>query len=53
MRNYFPKRLSGASLHTLSNLYDVPVGFATPSPILKFFIALYAVAKGWLLLDIR
>ena len=25
--NYFPKRPSGASLHTLSNLCDVPVGF--------------------------
>ena len=30
MRNYFPKRPSGASLHTLSKLYDVPVGFVTP-----------------------
>ena len=27
MRNYFPKRPSGAPLHTLSKLYDVPVGF--------------------------
>ena len=31
MRNYFPKRLSGAPLHTLSKLYDVPVGFVPPS----------------------
>ena len=30
MRNYFPKRPSGAPLHTLSKLYDVPVGFETP-----------------------
>ena len=44
MRNYFPKRPSGASLHTLSKLYDVPVGFVTPPP--------FAVAEGWLLLDI-
>ena len=31
MRNYFPKRTSGAPLHTLSKLYDVPVGFVFPS----------------------
>ena len=30
MRNYFPKRPLGAPLHTLSKLYDVPVGFVTP-----------------------
>ena len=30
MRNNFPKRPSGAPLHTLSRLYDVPVGFVTP-----------------------
>ena len=29
---YFPKRPSGAPLHTLSKLYDVPVGFVTPPP---------------------
>ena len=29
MRNYFPKRPSGAPLHTLSRLYDVLVGFVT------------------------
>ena len=33
IRSYFPKRLSGAPLHTLSKLYDVPVGFVAP-PIL-------------------
>ena len=31
MRNYFPKRTSGAPLHTLPKLYDVPVGFVSPS----------------------
>ena len=31
MRNYFPKRTSGAPLHTLSKLYDVTVGFVSPS----------------------
>ena len=35
----------------LSKLYDVPVGFV-PSPLLRLFIALFAVADGWLLLDI-
>ena len=29
MRNYFLKRTSGAPLHTLSKLYDVPVGFVS------------------------
>ena len=33
MRNYFPKRASGAPYHTLSELYDVPVGFANPPPL--------------------
>ena len=33
MRNYFPKRPSGAPLHTLSKLYDVSVCFVTPPPI--------------------
>ena len=31
MRNYFPKRPSGAPLHTLSKLCDVPVALY-PSP---------------------
>ena len=43
MRNSFPKRPS--------KLYDVPVGFVLP-PHLRLCIALLAVAKGWLLLDI-
>ena len=51
MRNYFPKRPSGAPLYTLSKLYDVPVGFVLP-PILRLNIAYFAVAEGWLLLDI-
>ena len=47
MRNYFPKRPSGAPLHTLSKLYDVPVGFVPPPhPILRLCIALFAVAEG-------
>ena len=50
--NYFPKRPSGAPLRTLSKLYDVPVGFVTPPPILRLNIAYFAVAEGWLLLDI-
>ena len=41
----------GAPLHTLSKLYDVPVGFEPP-PILRLNIAYFAVAEGWLLLDI-
>ena len=31
MRNYFPKRTSGAPLHTLCKLFDVSVGFVSPS----------------------
>ena len=30
MRNYFPKRAAGTPLHTLSILYNVPVGFVSP-----------------------
>ena len=51
IRNYFPNRTSCASLHNLSKLYDVPVGFVTPS-LLRQCIAIFAVAEGWLLLDI-
>ena len=50
MRNYFPKRPSGATLHTLSKLYDVSVGFVPP--ILRLCIVVSAIAEGWLLLDI-
>ena len=46
MRNYFLKRPSGEPLHTLSKLYDVPVCFVTPTPILRLCIALFVVAEG-------
>ena len=49
--NYFPRRPSGAPLHTSSKLHDVAVGFVPP-PILRLYIALFAVAERWLLLDI-
>ena len=53
MRNYFSKRQYGSPLHTLSKLYDVSVGFVTrPPPLFMLCIALFAVAEGWLLLDI-
>ena len=52
MRNYFPKRPRGAPLNTLSKYYDVPVDFVTTPPILRLYVALFAVAEGWLLLDI-
>ena len=52
MRNNFRRRQAGAPLHTLSKLYDVPVGFVTPSLHLRQCIALFEVAEGWLLLDI-
>ena len=42
MRNYFPKRPSGAPLHTLSRLYDVPVGYVPPP-----------LFWGWILLILR
>ena len=41
MRKYFPKRTSDAPLHTFSKLYDVPVGFVSPS-----FDALYCYICG-------
>ena len=44
MRSYFPKRTSGAWFHSLSNLYDVPVGFAIP-PHLRQCIALFEVTE--------
>ena len=50
---YFPKRPLGAPLHIYSKLYDVSVGFVTPPPILRLCIASFAVAEGWLLLDIE
>ena len=41
MKNYFPKRTSGTSFHTLSKLYDVPVGFVSP-----LFWAVYCYICG-------
>ena len=52
MKYYFLKRPSGATLHTLSKLYDVLIGFVPHSPLLSLCIAVFAVAAGWLLLDI-
>ena len=56
MRNYFPK-LVGVYSFVLclnqSKLYDVPVGFEAPPPHSRLYIALFAVAEGWLLLDIH
>ena len=50
----FSETYVGAPLHTLSKLYDVPVGLvAPPPPHLRQCIALYAVVEGWLLLDIE
>ena len=40
MRNYFPQRPSGAPLHTLSKLYDVPIGFV-PHPLFWGRVLLY------------
>ena len=51
MRNYFSKRTSGAMLHTLSKLYDVPVDFVPPF-VLRQCIAIFVVDEGWLLIDI-
>ena len=42
MRNYFPKRPSGAPVHTLSKLYDVPVGIDPP----PYFEAEYCLFCG-------
>ena len=44
MRNYFPKRTSCALLHTLSKLYDVPIGFVHPAS----FEAVYCFICGGL-----
>ena len=45
MRSHFPKRRSSAPLHTLSKLYDVPVGFVSPT-ILRLCIAYLPSRKG-------
>ena len=57
-RNNFPKRPSGALLHTMSKLYDFLVGFVTPPPPhSRQVFALVALAdraarEDWLFLDI-
>ena len=55
MRNYFPKRPSGASFHTLSKIIWCSRCFChTPSLFLGcVLIAVFAVDEWWLLLDIR
>ena len=45
MRNYFPKRPSGAPLHTVSKLYDDPVGFVPP-PYFKNVLLYSRTPKG-------
>ena len=50
MRNDFPKRPLGTSLHSLSKLYDFAIGFNPPH--LWQCTSLFAVAKAWMLLDI-
>ena len=50
MRNNFPKRSSSAPIHTLSKLYDVPVGFVTPPLIwvmVYFICGRQRVAVTW------
>ena len=41
MRNYFPKRTSGAPLNSLSRLYDVPVGFVSPLSFESVYCYIY------------
>ena len=46
MRNYFPKRPLGAPLHTLSKIYDVPVGYVTPPPLFWGWILLTGILRS-------
>ena len=47
MRNYFPKRPPGTAHHILSKLYDVPVYFVNPLPLLLGSVLLYLLSpKG-------
>ena len=48
MRNYFTKRTSGAPFHTLSKLYDVPVGFVPT----RYFKAVYCFICGRRMVDV-
>ena len=43
---YFPKRPSGAPLHTLSKLYDVPVGFEPPPLFWRWILLILRSPKG-------
>ena len=52
MRNNYPKRPSGEPPHTLSKLYDAPVGFVPPTSHLRQCLALIVVAEGRLFLGI-
>ena len=51
MMNNFPKGPSGAPLHTLPKLYDVPVGFVNPPPsfwsVHCFICGRIRVAVAW------
>ena len=47
---FWPFGTYDPDIRTLSKLYDVPVGFVPPC--LRLCIALFAVAEGWMLLDI-
>ena len=49
---FFETSVRCAPHHTLSKLYDMPVGFVTSPPHLRQCLALFAVAEGWLLLNI-
>ena len=51
IRNCFPKRTSGVPLHTLSKLYDVPVGFEASPLHLRQYITLFAVARYLMMSD--
>ena len=51
-RDNFPKWPSSAPLHTLSKLYNVSVSFVVNLSFEAVYFALFAVAEGWLLLDI-
>ena len=51
MRNTFSETPVDALLHTLSKFYDAPIGLG-PSTLLRQCLALFAVAEGWLLLEL-
>ena len=45
MRNYFPKRRYGAPLHTLSNVYGVPVCFVHPTPYFEVVYCFTSICR--------